>query len=194
MVTNRQCVCFTLAVTFLFAVMASYLSNSELIVDEVYDHASWFPAYFGLVGVLLALSSLNNARLVRRLGITRLVRRMAVIGVAIAGGYLVISLATDGRPSFLVFGLGLAVVVPVAQGLIPNANTAAMIPVPHVAGTASAMMATVTTAGGALIGGVVTSAYDGTIRPFAIGLFVCFVVAAALIAAATTGSRPDLTD
>ncbi len=187
-VTNRQCVCFTLAVTFLFAVMTSYLANSELIIDEVYDHASWFPVYFGAVGVLLALSSLNNARLVRRLGVTRLVRRMAVVGVVLAGTFAAVCVVTDGRPGFVLFALALAVVMPVAQGLIPSANTAAMMPVPHVAGTASAIMATVTTAGGALIGGLVTGAYDGTVRPFAIGLFVCFVVAAALIAAATRSS------
>ena len=188
-VTNRQCVCFTLAVTFLFAVMTSYISNSELIIDEVYHHANWFPVYFGCVGVLLALSSLNNARLVRRMGITVLVRRMAVVGVVLAAAFLAVCLAGNGHPTFALFGLSLAIVVPTAQGLVPNCNTAAMMPVPHVAGTASAMMATVTTAGGALIGGLVTNAYDGTTRPFAIGIMACFVAAAALIAAATTGSR-----
>jgi DHA1 family bicyclomycin/chloramphenicol resistance-like MFS transporter len=171
--------------------MTAYLAGSELIIEDVYRHASWFPVYFGCVGVLLALSSLNNARLVRSLGIRRLVRRMAVIGVALASVFLVIVLTTGGRPNFWVFGISLAMVVPVAQGLVPNCNTAAMMPVPHVAGTASAIMATVTTAGGALIGGLVSSAFDGTVRPFAIGIFCCICMAAVFIALATGGRTAD---
>ena len=75
--------------------------------------------------------------------------------------------------------------MPVAQGLIPTCNTAAMTPVPHIAGTASAVIGTVTTAGGALLGGLVTGAFDGTTRPTAIGMFGCFVVAAVMILVGT---------
>jgi len=179
--SNRQTVCFTAAITFLFGVMTTYLAGSELIVEDVYDMGPWFPVFFGAIAVLLALSSLNNARLVRRLGITVLVRRMAVIGVALAAVLVVVALTDGGQPPFLLFAVALAVVVAVAQGLVPNCNTAAMMPVPHVAGTASAVIATITTAGGALLGGLVTGAFDGTTRPIAIGIFVFIASAAAMI-------------
>ncbi|MFM2070579.1 MAG: hypothetical protein RLZZ623_842 [Actinomycetota bacterium] len=189
-VTNRQVVCFTLAMMFLFAVMTAYLAGSELILEDVYGYGEWFPIFFGGVAVLLAVSALNNARLVHRLGITRLVRRMATIGVCLAAVFTLVSLLSHGHPSFWLFTLSLAAVVPVAQGLVPNCNTAAMMPVPHVAGTASAIIATVTTAGGALIGGLVNSAFDGTVRPFALGITACMFVAAGLIMAATHGAEP----
>ena len=85
-VTNRQTVCFTLAMTCLFGVMTSFLAGSELILEDVYDYGSWFPLFFGGVALLLAFSSLNNARLVGRLGLTTLVRRMSVAGVVLARG------------------------------------------------------------------------------------------------------------
>jgi DHA1 family bicyclomycin/chloramphenicol resistance-like MFS transporter len=187
-VTNRQTMSFTIAVTFLFGIMTAYLSNSELIIDEVYDRAGWFPAYFGIVGVLLALSSLNNARLVQRLGTMRLIRRLAVIGIVLSTGLLAVCFVGGGHPAFALFAVSLAITVPVAQGLVPNCNTAAMLPVPHVAGTASALMASITTAGGAVLGGVVTGAYDGTTRPFGVGMVVCFVGAAAMIAVALSAA------
>ncbi|MEZ5250089.1 MAG: multidrug effflux MFS transporter [Ilumatobacteraceae bacterium] len=188
--SNRQTVSFTVAITFLFAVMTTYLSGSELIVEDVYDRGEWFPVFFGAIAVLLAVSSLNNARLVGRLGIRTLVRRMAVIGVALAGLLAVVAATNGGRPNFWVFSVALAVVVPLAQGLVPNCNTAAMAPVPHVAGTASAVIGTITTAGGALLGGVATGAFDGTTRPMAWFMLGFVAVAAALVLYGTHEPRP----
>lgn len=188
-VTHRQTVCFTLAVMFLFSVMTTYLAGSELIVEDVYGYGSWFPVFFGVIGVLLAASSLNNARLVQRLGVTTLVRRLAVVAVVCALFLMVVSLVSGGRPPFWIFALAVAAVMPVVQGLIPNCNTAAMTPLPHVAGTASAIIGTVTVAGGALLGGFASGAFDGTVRPFAAYILVFVGAAAALILfGATSGN------
>lgn len=180
-VTNRQTMCFTLAITCLFAVMTGYLASSELIVEDVYDLGQWFPVFFGAVAILLAISSLNNARLVSRMGITLLVRRMAVLGVLMSAVLVAVSFMNGGKPNFWLFTVVLGLTVPLAQGTVPNANTAAMLPVPHVAGTASAIIATITIAGGAVLGGAVSSAFDGTVRPFAIGTFLFMSLSAVLI-------------
>ena len=191
-VSNRQTMCFTLAITFLFGVMTSYLASSELIVEDVYGYGHYFPLFFGAVAILLAASALNNARLVSRVGITVLVRRMAVIGVLLAALLAVVSFTNGGRPNFWLFTAALAITVPLAQGLVPNANTAAMMPVPHVAGTAAAIIGTITTAGGALLGGLVSGAFDGTVRPFALGVLTFMSIAAALILfGATTRGHDD---
>ena len=192
-VTNRQTVCFTLAIMFLFGVMTTYLAGSELILTDVYGYATWFPLFFGCVAVLLALSSLNNARLVSRVGITVLVRRMATIGVVLTIVFLAVAFTGGGHPNFWLFSIAIAAVVPVAQGLIPNCNTAAMMPLPHVAGTASAIIGTVTTAGGALLGGLASGAFDGTLRPFAVAITIFICVAAALILFGAT-TRADSTE
>ena len=188
-VTNRQTVCYTLAMTCLFGVMTSFLAGSELILEDVYDYGSWFPLFFGSVALLLAASSLNNARLVVRLGITTLVRRMSVAGVVLAAVLLGVSFTGSGRPNFWLFSVPFALVIAMAQGLMPNCNTAAMTPLPHVAGTASTIIATVTTAGGALLGGLVSGAFDGTVRPFGVGIAVYVSIAAALILVGATGGR-----
>ncbi|MGE0140080.1 MAG: multidrug effflux MFS transporter [Ilumatobacteraceae bacterium] len=191
-VSNRQTMCFMLAITFLFTVLTTYISGFEIIVEDVYGYEDWFPLIFGLMSALLALSALNNARLVGRLGVTRLVRRMAVGGVLVAIVLTAIAFTNGGRPNFWLFVIALSFTVPLAQGLIPNANAAAMAPVPHVAGTASAIIATSMTAGGALLGAVITGAFDGTVRPFAAGLLACICVSAVLILfGATTGVEPQ---
>jgi DHA1 family bicyclomycin/chloramphenicol resistance-like MFS transporter len=193
--TNRQTMCFTLAMMFLFGVMTSYLASSELIVDDVYDYKQYFPLFFGAVGVLLALSSLNNARLVGRLGVTALVRRMSVIGVGLAAGLTAVSFINGGHPNFWLFTLVVGITVALAQGLMPTANTAAMMPLPHVAGTASAIIATITTAGGSLLGNLISGMFDGTVRPFALGSLVFITISAVLILfGATTRSGAPTAD
>ena len=188
-VTNRQTVCYALAMTCLFGVMTSFLAGSELILEDVYDYGSWFPLFFGSVAVLLACSSLNNARLVGRLGLTTLVRRMSATSVVLASVLLAVSFTGSGRPNFWLFTVPFALVIAMAQGLMPNCNTAAMAPLPHVAGTAATIIATVTTAGGALLGGLVNGAFDGTVRPFGVGIAVYVWTAAALILVGATRGR-----
>ncbi len=188
--SNRQTMCLTLAITCLFGVMTAYLAGSEVIVEDVYGYGDWFPLFFGSVAVLLALTSLNNARLVGRIGLTRLLRGMAILGVVLSTVLTLVSFIDGGRPNFWLFSVAIAITVPFAQGLVPNANTAAMTPMPHVAGTAAAVMSTISFAGGAVIGGVVSGAFDGTVRPMAVGILILMSVSAALILFGAT-TRPN---
>jgi DHA1 family bicyclomycin/chloramphenicol resistance-like MFS transporter len=187
--THRSTVGLTLAMTFLFGTMTTYLAGSEVIVVDVYDLRSWFPLYFGAIAVLLAVSSLNNARLVSRIGAERLVRRMSFGGVVTTALMLVVSLATGGHPPFWVFCLATAAVMPLVQGLSPIANSLAMTPVPHVAGTASALISTVTVAGGSVLGSIANGTFDGTTTPFSIAFVVYVSCAAALIVLVGTRGR-----
>jgi DHA1 family bicyclomycin/chloramphenicol resistance-like MFS transporter len=179
--THRATLSFIVAMTFLFAVMTTYLSGSEVIVEDVYGYGSWFPLIFGTLAVLLAINSLNNARIVQRMGINKLVRQSALVGVGTSLLLVVISMTSQGRPNFWLFFIALALVVPIAQGLVPNCNTAAMMPVPHIAGTASSIIATISTAGAALLGSLATSQFDGTVRPLAIIIFTFISIGAIAI-------------
>lgn len=180
-VSHRQTMTFTIAITFLFGVMMTYLAGSEVIVEDVYDYGAYFPFFFGAIAILLAINSFNNGRLVQRFGISRFVRRLAVISIVTAAIFVGVSFLNNGKPNFWIFSISLAAVIPLAQGLAPICNTAAMLPVPHVAGTASAIIATITTAGGALLGNMASAQFDGTVKPFAFLILVFILLAAVLI-------------
>ncbi len=177
--THRQTLALIVAMTFLFAILTVYLGGSEVIVEDVYGYGAWFPLFFASIAVLLAVNSLNNARLVSRLGVARLVRVEAVVALIGATALAGVSLLHGGRPNFWLFCIVLCVVLPAVQGLQPNSNTLAMTPLPHVAGTASSIVTTVTAAGGALLGGWASDAFDGTVRPFS--MFVLAYVALAAL-------------
>ena len=187
--SHRQTMALTASMTFLFALMATYLASSEVILEDVYGYGAWFPLFFGAIAVLLAINSLTNAWLIGRVGVIRLVRITSALGVVAAGVFAVIAFAGNGHPNFWLFTISLCAVVPIAQGLSPNSNTIAMTPLPHVAGTAAAIIATVTATGGALLGGLASGAFDGTVRPFAIYVLVFMSLAAICTLWGTAGSR-----
>ena len=188
-VRHRQTVALTVAMTFLYSMMTSYLAGSEVILGDVYGYADWFPIFFGAVAVLLAANSLSNARLVQRLGVIRLLRTQSVLGIAACSLLFGVSLLHAGVPNFWLFAVCVCLVMPLVQGLSPSSNTAAMTPLPHVAGTASAIIATVTTAGGAVLGGIASSAFDGTVRPFATYFLVFMTCTAGCIWWGTAAKR-----
>jgi len=65
--------------------------------------------------------------------------------------------------------------------LFPNLNSAAMVPVGHVAGTAAAVFATVTTAAGAVVGERLDHAFNGTVDPLSSAFALSGVVSLAMV-------------
>jgi DHA1 family bicyclomycin/chloramphenicol resistance-like MFS transporter len=177
-VRTPQTVGFAIALTGLFGMMTAYLATSELIINDVFGRAEQFPVIFGALALFLAAGSFFNARFVIRLGLYRVLRFAAGYLVAAAALLALVAWRTDGRPSFALFALTIALLLPAVAMLMPNCNTAAMVPLPHVAGTAAAVLGTVSTAGGSLLGSVLDSRFDGTIAPFAYGVLLYATVAA----------------
>jgi DHA1 family bicyclomycin/chloramphenicol resistance-like MFS transporter len=178
-VRTPQTVGFAIALTFIFGIMTAYVGSSELIIDEVFGRKDQFPIVFGVLALFLAAGSFLNARFVMQLGLYRVLRGTAGYLVGAAAVMAIMAAVTHGTPPLVVFGLAMALLLPAVSVMMPNANTAAMLPLPHVAGTAAALLGTVSTAGGALLGSVLDSRFDGTIGPFAQGVLVYGLVAAA---------------
>lgn len=184
---TRETVGFTLVMMFAFGAFTSFLGSSEIIVREIYDLEAWFPLIFGSAAGLMGVVLLVNANLVERLG-TRRIGHLATVGYLV-GAMLLFAVATAGAgaPPLWALLVGLAAVfVPFAL-LIPNLNTLAMHPVGHVAGTASAFIGFVSTAGGAFIGSLIDRAYDGTVRPLATGYLAMGVIAVIALLATERG-------
>lgn len=190
-IRTRPTVAYGLAATCLFGSMAAYLGNSEVIIDEVFGHGPQFPLVFGALAVGMGLATLLSARLVVALGLRKLLRVLSLTLVAVAAVFAIVATVTDGRPPFWAFCAIMAVLLPLHPTLLPNCNTAAMGPVGRVAGMAAAMLGTVSTAGGAVLGSLVDGAYDGTVRPLAYAVLLFSALAATLIYIADrTSVRP----
>jgi DHA1 family bicyclomycin/chloramphenicol resistance-like MFS transporter len=171
-VTNRQTLGYTLALTSMFGIFSSYLASSELIISDTFGRGEQFPLIFGALALVMGLAMLTNGMVVQRLGMGRLVR--GSLTAYVVGGVLLVSLAiyTGGRPAFWLFTPLLGVMLILQALAFPNLNALAMEPMARIAGTAAAVIGTISTAGGALLGALVDRAYNGGVTPFSLGFLV----------------------
>jgi DHA1 family bicyclomycin/chloramphenicol resistance-like MFS transporter len=133
---NRQAAGFALVVTCLFGIMTSFIGNVEVIVTEVFGQEQAFPVIFGVLASTLGMGAMLSARIVVRVGLHRLLRLTAAYLLVVALVLGAVAVATEGRPPLWAFIVLLAALLPGMSVLLPNSNSAAMAPLPHVAGMA----------------------------------------------------------
>lgn len=178
-----------LALTAVMAVMSTYLASSELIIADLFGWGDRFPIIFGAVAAVLGVASLINGRLLGRIGLERIIGPVAGVYLLSGLAVLAVTVAADGRPGFWIFMPLLAGALGCQMFLMPALNTLALAPMADAAGTASALVATVSTAVGATLGAVVDAQFDDTVTPLAVALVVAGV-AVSLLVAATLRHRP----
>jgi len=166
---------YTVSTIFLQGVFTTYLASSEILISEVFDREAQFPIIFGLVATLFAVGAIANGRVVALVGIHRLVNRVYLVLIPLTVASVVLSVTADGQPSFWLFMPLLALTLASFMFLMPNLNTAALTPVGHLAGTASALSGAARMAGGAVLGTVVSGQVSESTTPFSIGVaLLCF--------------------
>ena len=179
-VSSRFAMGFMLAQTMIFGFFASYLATSQLIVSDIYDLADVFPLIFGGLALAYGAATLVNPRLIDRLGLRR-VLRYATVGLVLASfAFAGIALAFGGKPPLGLYLVGLLSILLMHAWTSPNLNSAAMMPMGRVAGTAAAVIGATTMLGGSLIGATIDARYDGSITPMALAAVVVSLLALAL--------------
>ncbi len=175
--SNRMTMGFTLAQATVFGLFASYLASSQLILDDIFGIGDWFPLFFGALAIVMGAVMLVNTRLLKLVALRRLLRGSFTLylGGSIAFGLAMF--ATGGQPPFALFVIVFLPILTAHALLIPNLNAIAMIPMGSVAGTAAAIVGTVATLGGSVIGLTIDRAYNGTLIPFGTAAVISGIVA-----------------
>ena len=183
--TNRIAVGYMLAMTMVLGGLFGFINSAQQIFADVFVQPRLFTTIFAIIAAFMALSSLLNARIVRRTG-TRRVSHTALIGyIAVAGLHALVAAA--GYETIWTFTV-LQAGTMFCFGLVAsNFGALAMGPLGHVAGTASSVQGFVTTFGGALIGFFIGQQFDGTTVPLTLGFTGTGVAALVFVAVAEHG-------
>lgn len=172
---------YTTATIFLQGVFTVYLATSESIISDIFGRREQFPIIFGVVAIGFGVTAMVNGRLVQRFGIDRVVA-VALGCLLPLSLVLVVETLGSETPNFWVFMSTLACLLSAFMFLLPNLNSAAMEPVGHLAGTASALTGAARLAGGAVLGTLISGQITDSVRPFAIGISaMCFATGASVL-------------
>lgn len=181
---------YTLATVFMQAVFTMYLASSELMISDIFDRGNQFPIVFGVVAIGFGISAVLNSRLVERHGIDAMVKFALTAQLVLAPLLLLLAVLGGGEPNFWLFIPLLGVILSLFMMLMPNLNTAAMTPVGHIAGSASALTSAMRTGVGSAIAAVLTQFITDSVTPFA--LAVCVLVALTAVTVRFSGSAASV--
>lgn len=178
-VLNSQTVGYGAAGGFMFGCLLAYVASAQQVFVGVFGLGDIFPVIFGALASAMALASFVNARLVGRFGMRRLSHAalFGFIGVSV----LLASAAALGLASFWIFAAAMGVAFFLFGLIAPNFNALAMEPQGHNAGMASSVVGSLSTAVGAIAGGIVAGSLDGSILPIAAGFAACSIIAGLIV-------------
>ncbi|HUV32018.1 MAG TPA: multidrug effflux MFS transporter, partial [Devosiaceae bacterium] len=183
--SNRKAMMYGLAPGVIFGALFGFLNTAQPIYTEIYGLGALFPFAFGAVAIVMAASSLLNARLVGRFGMHPLSHGALICFIALSAVWFVISLSGT-TPLWLFMALTAALMF--LFGFIANNfNALAMEPLGKVAGTASSVFGFLQTAGGAVAGAVIGQAYNGSVTPVALGYTILGLLALGMVLVAERG-------
>jgi DHA1 family bicyclomycin/chloramphenicol resistance-like MFS transporter len=189
---TRQTMAYTFAAGLVFSALVSYLGTAQQIFGEQYGLGSSFPIYFATLAASIGAAAFLNARLVMRFGMRALSNAALHVSAGASGIFLAVSFATGGHPPLWAF-MACMMTVFFCNGLLfGNFNALAMEPMGHIAGSAAAVIGTLTSIVSVSIGTPIGRAYDGTVIPLVAGFFV--MTLAALVVTKTAARRPSSSD
>jgi MFS transporter, DHA1 family, multidrug resistance protein len=167
---TRRTVLLTGTLVCSMALVSTYIGLAELITDQTYDRKSQFPVVFGAIAAAMAAGGLLNANLVGRFGTTKMLKVTPVIMLGISAAFSAVTLANDGRPPFWFYCISMAALLAVQTLVFPNANSASLAPLGHIAGLASGLIGTVSTIGGSLIAMLIVQSHGAGVTALALGI------------------------
>lgn len=168
---------YLLMISLLFAMLMTYIGLAEQILQkDIYHLGNLFPLFFGLVVTGMLIASLINARFVIHWGMSKMVL-IALLLLIVTDSLLFFSVLLAGGVIPLTLLIILLIMHFLGFGLaMPNLNAIIMQPYQHIAGTASALVGTLTTILGVVIAQFISHFYNGTLYALGIGFISCTVL------------------
>lgn len=170
-VRTRGAIGYSLSSACVFGAFFAYLGTAQQIYVGQFGLGPLFPAAFGAGAIPFAAAAFLNARLVRRLGMRKLVH--GALALLIAVNLAHVAAAASGAQSAALY-LGFMGASMFALGFVGGNSTAiAMDPMGRIAGAAAAAHGFITSAGAAALGAAAGRLYQGSTGSVALA-FVLF--------------------
>lgn len=162
----------TIVMGLMFGSFLGYLSTSQQILQIQYKLGEKFPLYFAILAFSSGLASLLNSRLVMRFGMKKLSQASIFLLALVSLLFLPITLYFQGEPPILIYMVYCMVCFFCTGIAFGNLTSIAMEPLGHIAGTAAAVIGSLSTFISIPIGIAIGQFYANTIYPIVFGFFI----------------------
>lgn len=178
-VSERSAVGYILGSALVFGALFGFLNSSQQLIGETFGAGENFALVFGAMVIGLVIANFTNSLIVERFGARR-VSHAALLGIIVVSGVQVWS-ANQPHQTLWQFVPLMSINLALLGFIGANFGSIALQPFKHIAGAASSGQMFLRMVTGALLGGAIGQAFDGTARPIAISLLVCGILALVLV-------------
>jgi len=170
--SSRVVMGYSLAAGLVFGAFIGYLGSSQQIFKITFNVGDWFAAYFALASAALGVASLVNAKLVIRLGMSKLTTISLLCATVLSFVFLPFFLMYRGVPPMALF-LGWQLSVFFFVGIVfGNLSSLSLEPLGHMAGLGAALVGSLSLFISLPLAWVIGNLFDGTVIPLVAGFAV----------------------
>lgn len=166
--TNKVTAASALAVMFDFGSFAAFLGSIQLLFDDVYHRGDQFAYYFAGMSLFMGAVIFAGSRQVKKVGADRVIIVALPAAVVLSIAVALWSWQAGGQPSFLIWFALITVINSLRTLVNPLIQAQAMEPMGAQAGTAAAVIGTITLGGGAILASFVDQAIAGSVTPLVV--------------------------
>ena len=170
--THRIALGYTLTAGLIFGAFIGFLNLAQPILQAQYGLGAQFPLYFAILALSIGCASYFNARLVMRYGMRRLSRMALWVLSGLAVAAVMAAYPSAGHPPLWGFMAYLICSFFCLGMLFSNFNALAMEPLGHIAGSAAAVIASLTTLISLALGAAIGQSYNGSVLPLISGFAI----------------------
>lgn len=176
--SNRVSFGYVAGSSLVFGSLFGFLNSSQQLISESFGAGDYFALIFGASVFGMVVASFTNSRIVERFGARR-------VGHTALIAFFLISLAqlfSAGPQQTLWEFVPLLALSMTMLGFVgSNFSSIAMQPFQSIAGAASSAHMSMRMTTGAVLGGAIGQAYDGTALPLAIAMLGCSLLGLLLV-------------
>ncbi|MFM5950752.1 MAG: multidrug effflux MFS transporter [Novosphingobium sp.] len=183
--TDRLGMGYALAGALLTAGIFGYINSAQQLVAEHLGAGDTFPLLFALMAGGMAVANFSNSRIVERFGARRVSHAALLLFIVVSSAQVYQSFR--GGETLWQFVPLMATNMALLGFMGANFGSIALQPFARIAGAASSFQSFLRMAVGALLGGLIGQAFDGTARPLALALLLTGVASLLLVLYAEKG-------
>lgn len=167
--SSGQTLRYILGLGAVFGAFMAYLSTGQQIFQEMFQLGNYFPLVFAALASLFGIGSYLNARLVDSVGSARLVHYALIAIVSGSLLHLITGMTISVENRLWLYIAYVIVVMSAFAFLFGNMTSLALEPLGHIAGTASSLVSSISTALAIVFGSFIGSRLEHTVTPVVIG-------------------------
>lgn len=156
-----------LAAMFYYGAFTAFLGSIQLIFDDVYGRGDQFAYYFAGMSLFMGAVVYIGSRQVKKVGADRVIVGVLPVVSVLAIAVALWSWQAGGQPAFLAWFALVTVMNSLKTLVNPLIQAQAMEPMGELAGTASAVIGSISFGGGAVLASFIDRAIAGSVTPLA---------------------------